>query len=303
MKKLIIKATIVFVVQLNFAQAQQDIVNGDFEFWDTIPGTNGLEDPIGWTSNNFVVYNCTTGVYTPGISKSTDAYSGQHSLKFTPTGNPFANYSSIVFADTNCQFNMCYGFNCDNYPVTYVHQKIVGYYKFHPESSVYDTANIYTSQIHYDSITGIPTTARSGLIWFTPAMNWTYFEVPIGYNTFIPMQGEVFYISINLFSNDTSTDPQGFLLIDSLAIVPEIVTGLANNNKNKLKFSPNPVQKKLVIESSASFNNFELCDLSGRIIKSGPFEKEMDVDFLRKGIYFLRLFNENEILAEKFMKE
>ena len=303
MKKLIYSIAIIFVVNLNFTLAQQDIVNGDFEFWDTIPGTNGLEDPVGWTSNNFGISTCTTGTYLPGISKSNDAYSGQYSLRFTPSNSLSGNGSRIGMFEGNCIFNNCYYFLCDYYPVTYIHQKIVGYYKFHADISVNDTANIHAIQIHYDSITGFPETARSGGIWFTPAQNWTYFEIPIGYDTFIPMQGDVFRITINLFSNNTSTNPQGFLLIDSLAIVPEIVTSIEKEKYLRLKVSPNPAQEKLVIESSASFNNFELCDLSGRIIKSGPFEKEMDVGFLSKGIYFLRLQGNEKTVVEKFLKE
>lgn len=281
--------------------AQQEVVNGDFEFWDTIPGTNGLEDPVGWTSNNYVLFNCTTGVYTNGISKSMDAYSGNYSLKITKTNHP--DNSSISMSEGNCFYADCWGFSCDYYPVTYNHQKIVGYYKFIQDSVLPVTANIHTIQIHYDSITGIPSTARSGSIWFTPSNNWTYFEVYIGYYTLPPIQGEVFTININLLSNFSSGNPQAYLLIDSLALVPEVVTGLTEEPSLKLILSPNPVHDKLKIESSTLFDNFVLCDLSGRVIQSGPFEKEIDVNFLRKGIYFLRLKGKEKTVVEKFVKE
>lgn len=281
--------------------AQQDIVNGDFEFWDTIPGTNGLEDPVGWTSNNYVVNYCTTGVYLPGISKSNDAYSGTFSLQISPTNHP--NGTRISMIAGNCQFSTCWGFNCDYYPVTYIHQKIVGYYKFPADTSVNDTANIHITQILYDSISGSSSSARSGGIWFTPAINWTYFEVPIGYNTFPQVEGNLFYIAINLFSNNTSTNPNGYLLIDSLAVVPDVVSGLEKEQKVKVKLTPNPVQEKILIETRNSFTIVEICDLSGRVLRSIPFGREIDVSLLSQGIYFLCLKGNEEKVVEKFVKE
>jgi hypothetical protein len=300
-KKLMLSLVIIYSLQLNFGFAQQDVVNGDFEFWDTIPGTNGWEDPIGWTSNNYLFFNCTTGVYTPGISISSDAYTGNYSLCISPSNQP--SNSGILLADGNCQFGICWGFQCDDYPVTYNHEKIVGYYKFLPDSDETVTANISILQINYDSITGSPTTVRSGALWFSPALSWTYFEVPIGYFTFPPIQGEFFKLAINVLSNNPTGNPQGYLLIDSLALVPEVVTGMELKETHNLKFSPNPVRDKIIIESNIAFESFELCDLSGRIIKTAPFQKEMDVSYLSKGIYLVRLQSNEKMVVEKFVKE
>lgn len=85
MRRLIQFLTLGLLLHLNNANAQQDIVNGDFEFWNSIPGTNELEDPAGWTSNNWGIFSCTTGTYLTGISRSTDAYCGLYSLKIRPS--------------------------------------------------------------------------------------------------------------------------------------------------------------------------------------------------------------------------
>jgi hypothetical protein len=302
LKNLIYTLAVAMLFWVNVCKAQQDVVNGDFEFWDTIPGTNGWEDPVGWKSRNFVLYNCTTGAQTAGILRSSDAYSGSFSLKIATTNSSSFN-SQITMREGNCQYSNCLGPYCDDYPVTYNHQKIVGYYKFFQDSAMTVTANIHTSQIHHDSITGSPLTARTGGMWFTPANNWTYFEAVIGYSTIPPIQGEEFRININLLSNFPTSNPQAYLLIDSLALVPEVVTGIEAQHALKLKLSPNPVSEKLRIESRQSFITYALCDLSGRVIHSGPFEKEMDVSFLGKGIYFLRLYGKEQIVVEKFVKE
>jgi hypothetical protein len=301
MKKIICMLALTFFLAITSSKAQQDIVNGDFEFWDTIPGTNGLEDPAGWTSSNFGLFNCSTGVFNPGIFRSSDAYSGIYSLKILPTNHPGDTHIGMV--EGNCQFFNCSGFNCDYYPVTYNHQKIAGYYKFFQDSLEAVSANIALSQIHYDSITGNPSTARYGAIWFSPVNTWTYFEVLIAYNTIPPIQGEEFRININLLSNSPAINPQAYLLIDSLALVPEVLTGIEAQQTVKLKLSPNPVYEKLRIEGGAFFGSYELCDLSGRVIHSGPLEKELDVSFLSKGIYFIRLHGKEQSMVEKFVKE
>lgn len=77
--------------------------------------------------------------------------------------------------------------------------------------------------------------------------------MPIGYNTFNPIQGDVFYIVINFLSHNTSNNPQGYLLIDSLAIVPETVTGMETLNHPKIKLTPNPAKEKIKIEGLAQF--------------------------------------------------
>jgi hypothetical protein len=302
MRKLIYTLAVAMLFSINICKAQQDIVNGDFEFWDTIPGTNGWEDPIGWKSRNYVLYNCTTGVNTAGILRSSDAYSGSYSLKIAPT-NSYSFNSQIAMVEGNCQYSNCLGPYCDDYPVTYNHEKIVGYYIFLPDSDETLTANISILQINYDSISGSPSTVRSGALWFSPAQSWTYFEVPIGYFTFPTIQGEFFKLGINLLSNNPTGNPQGYLLIDSLALVPEVVTGVEIRETHNLKFSPNPVHDKIIIESNIAFESFELCDLSGRIIKTGHFQKEMDVSYLSKGIYFMRLQSNEKMVVEKFVKE
>jgi hypothetical protein len=306
MKKLIYSIAIIFVVNLNFTLAQQDIVNGDFEFWDTIPGTNGLEDPVGWRSNNYGIYNCTLGNYITGISKSLDSYSGSFSLKITPSNRPngfWMNQTGITMTPGNCNFdNNCFSFFCDFSNSTHFYQKIIGYYKFVPYQFTNDTANLSLMLISQDSSNGSLNTTGVALHWFNQQNLWTYFEVGIDYILGVP-QPTMLDLGFKIASNNVSTNPPGYLLIDSLALVPELITVLEKKPALNLKLSPNPVHDNLMINSSAAFKSFELCDLSGRIIKSGSFEKEMDVGFLSKGIYFVRLQSEKQIEVEKFVKE
>jgi hypothetical protein len=282
-------------------------VNGDFEFWDTIPGTNGLEDPFGWRSNNFGIYTIPGGNFITGISKSNDSYHGNYSLKLNPSNHAFGlttNSTRAIQTTDTCTFlSSNFGLvNCVHSPVNYHYEKIIGYYKFVPNFFFGDTAQISLALFNIDSINSVFQSPGEGVFWFSPTNIWTFFEMPVYYSfPFVP--SNFMDLRITFFSNNNLSNPTGYLLLDSLALVPGIVSNMGQNQPPNLKLYPNPVQEKLVIEISASFNNFELCDLSGRIINSGPFQKEMDVGFLSKGIYFVRLQSEKQILVEKFVKE
>lgn len=306
MKRLLHCLTTLLILHLNLSFAQQDIVNGDFEFWDTIPGTNGLEDPLGWTSNNYGIHNCTLGNFITGISKSLDSYSGSYSLKINPSNNPvgfWSNTTVISMSNGNCQFTGgCYSFFCDLTSPTYTSTKLKGFYKYVPNLLTNDSAGLSINLMIQDTTNGALIPVGAASIWFNQAYIWTTFEIEIDYQ-FGPQQADFIDLAIGYFSNNLSLQPVGYLLIDSLALVPYVPTSLDKKPTVNLKLLPNPVQEKLSLVSNLSFNRFELCDLAGRTIAGGPFEKEMDVGFLSKGIYFVRLQNENQILVEKFVKE
>jgi hypothetical protein len=304
MKKLIYTLAVSMLFLVNICKAQQDVVNGDFEFWDTIPGTNGLEDPVGWVSNNNTIYNCPSGNYITGISKSKDAYSGIYSLKVTPTNTgSYGNRPIISLSQGNCSFLNCFQLPCNGQLVTYRHGKIVGYYKYFPDPFVLDSVYLLSTQPLYDSSGSNIDNLSFTYKWFQPALTWTYFEIPVQYFYGPSYLGVDFSLGISYYSLNLSSTPSSYFLLDSLAIMPELITDIKVEQNLKLLLSPNPVHEKLKMESPTLFNNFALCDLSGRVIHSGPFEKEMDVSFLSKGIYFIRLHGKEQTLVEKFVKE
>jgi hypothetical protein len=306
MKKLILQTAIYFVVHLNFAFAQQDVVNGNFEFWDTIPGANGLEDPVGWVSNNKSIYNCGSGNYITGISKSTDAYSGNFSLKITPSNN-FGGWSdnvAISLTPGNCIINDCFDLPCDRPPVTYRHNKIVGYYKYSPDSAVWDTVHLLSVQPLYDSLGNTWDNLSFTYKWFLPAFNWTYFEIPVQYFYGPTFLGIDFALGIIYYSNNLSSTPTAYFLLDSLAIVPDLTTGATEDSRNSLvKLSPNPAEGILTISSLEPFYYYAIMDLRGSIVMSGKFSNTLDLTYLNKGIYFVRFQGKERTVLEKFVKE
>lgn len=305
MKKLIPTIALILLAQINFVLAQQDVVNGNFEFWDTIPSTNGLEDPVGWVSNNKTIYNCSSGNYITGISKSTDAYSGNYSLKLTPTNTgSYSDRTIISLTQGNCTFTDCFQLPCDGQLVTYRHGKIVGYYKYSPDPTVLDTVHLLSAQPLYDSLGNPWDNLSFTYKWFQPAVDWTYFEIPVQYLYGPSFIGVDFGLGISFYSMNLSSTPSAFFLLDSLAIVPDLTTGAPKHSTNALvRLSPNPAEEILTISSLEPFYNYEIMDLHGRVVLSGKFSNTLDLSYLNKGIYLVRFQGKERTVWEKFVKE
>lgn len=307
MKKFLLSIALVFNLYLNFGFAQQDVVNGDFEFWDTIPGTNGLEDPMGWNSNNLGLATCTSNVFIPGISKSTDAYSGSYSLKISPSNygsNPPDNQVEIGQTSGVCTYFGCFSRACAPLPVpSYRHSKVCGYYKYFPDPLVWDTVRLDYYQGYFNTGSGQIEILSFEDKNFQPASNWTYFEITVNY-WYPSFQAVEFLLGISFFSANLSSAPEAYFLLDSLAIVPDLTTELTEHSKlSPVRLSPNPADEILTISSIEPLNNYEIMDLRGSIVMSGKFSNTLDLTYLNKGIYFVRFQGKERTVVEKFVKE
>lgn len=78
-------------------------------------------------------------------------------------------------------------------------------------------------------------------------------------------------------------------------------TGIASVNEQKLHFYPNPVQNTLYFKNQQQ-GHLEIIDLNGKIVYSGNVEPQLDVHFLKKGMYFIRIVAENVNYTNKIIK-
>ena len=305
MKLLKFLIAITFSIPYNFCIAQQDIVNGGFELWDTIPGTNGLEDPVGWKSNNEFIYNCQNGNYITGISKSTDAHSGNFSLKISPSNNTFGfftNMSRIIHTSDTCTPSIyCLLMTCYHMPMTYQYQKLMGYYKFLPDTALNDTARMAVSLINETYTPGNPFGSGGGEFGFPPSPQWTYFEFVIGGNT-QNIPSEKFLVNIWMASYNSVVDPNGYLLLDDLEIVAMPVSNNNLHDRFDCKISPNPAIDLLSIQTTSFFQHYHISNIFGKSIEQAPFKNIIDVSGLPSGIYFLELSGKEKNTRLKFIK-
>jgi hypothetical protein len=66
---------------------------------------------------------------------------------------------------------------------------------------------------------------------------------------------------------------------------------------------PNPVINQLNISGSASIDQLEITDLSGRLMQSNNLERTIDCSGFAKGIYFIKITSGQKQVTRKFIKE
>lgn len=90
-------------------------------------------------------------------------------------------------------------------------------------------------------------------------------------------------------------------------IVFEVSTSVDKSLANRVRIYPVPVQHELTIENIPAFKSIEIMDMAGSRVLLTKTEGQpvyrIDVSFLPKGIYFLRLRTETGVITRKFVKE
>lgn len=82
-------------------------------------------------------------------------------------------------------------------------------------------------------------------------------------------------------------------------------TVLSTENFESLKINiyPNPVKDILNIQNSQKYD-FEIYNMLGKLVLKGDnIENQINVNTLAKGIYILKLINDEKIFNQKFIKE
>jgi len=75
-----------------------------------------------------------------------------------------------------------------------------------------------------------------------------------------------------------------------------------NINESVLIY-PNPTNSNLTFEIEESIKEIEIIDVSGKILKSIiPSSNEINLDFLKDGIYFFKLIFEDKVITRKIIK-
>lgn len=125
--------------------------------------------------------------------------------------------------------------------------------------------------------------------------NCTLFEnIPATISTnLIPMGSTLYYD----FTDGVITTPPSclFLAIDDPF----------SKNKNVLiKVYPNPVSDILKVHTDRQFQDYEIIDMSGKVLLKDQFTKEITISYLISGNYFLKLKDsKGDLVLMKFIKK
>jgi len=125
--------------------------------------------------------------------------------------------------------------------------------------------------------------------------NCTLFEnIPQTMSTNLIPAGSTIYYD---FTNGVITTPPSCLFLESHET-------LSKNNNVLIKVYPNPVSDILKVNTDRQFREYEIIDISGKVLLKDLFTKEITISHLISGNYFLKLKDsKGNLVLLKFIKK
>ncbi|MFS8277531.1 chitobiase/beta-hexosaminidase C-terminal domain-containing protein [Chryseobacterium sp. S90] len=125
--------------------------------------------------------------------------------------------------------------------------------------------------------------------------NCTLFEnIPQTISTNLIPAGSTIYYD---FTDGAITTPPSCLFLESHET-------LSKNNNVLIKVYPNPVSDILKVNTDRQFQEYEIIDISGKVLLKDLFTKEITISHLISGNYFLRMKDQQgDLVVVKFIKK
>ncbi|WP_417611310.1 T9SS type A sorting domain-containing protein [Owenweeksia hongkongensis] len=280
----------------------QQIPNAGFENWHVVPNTNGKEDPDHWESTNRLL----SSNLSEGVSKSSDANSGNYAVKLTPSLEA-GKYTQLVLGKLSLDSagNSTYR-KCPGQAVSHLPLVVKGYYKFlqaqqnvHAGISVIFTSGCYNDVYVYFVF---------GNDAFDPTPNeYKPFAVPIEFHGGSFSDLDTMMISIQIAGPDTNAT-SSFLLIDDVSILGEYVgVDESNHSPETVQLFPNPTSGNVTIESFATDPfTVKVYSLHGKLLFEdyAIMESQYQLDLIGPaGVYFVEVTSSEGNRVFKVLKE
>jgi hypothetical protein len=288
---------LVFFVFYGTFLFSQPVPNGTFEQWEDF---TFYMEPQNWNTVNQVTYTL-GGI---AVTKSTDAYEGNYSVKLE-TIHVFGSIDVpgiITLADFFLDLqNSNYGVSGGIYLRDRV-TELDGMYKYSGVDGDSAAILVYNYKMNGSDMD----TIGYGYMYLHDAAEWTPFKVDMVYqNNHTPDT-----LNIAIFSSGNSDELHvgSTLLIDNLVL--HTYSGVINLTAGNMKINcyPNPASGTMVFETEKPLEGRKILiyDIAGREVEEFPFDaKELTVDVsgLSSGNYIYRAVCGNRILGGgKFSK-
>ena len=299
--------TLIAGVVLGFGAFAQQVPNGSFEVWDSVPGHTY---PHSWSTFDNIAFPGVGGV--AGFAfKDTSHFVGQYSLKLVtgtiPTG-PTTSILAPSFAGLGAGI---YSQGISFTGIAYTKRVDTIFYaaKYNPATPSDTALMLLNLKKNGVSITG-------GTIYLAqPTTNgaWRYYYFPLEKNTThnytdlttTPDTLQLSFIS----SSDTSRSTVGSALyIDALSfdVAVEVVNGISDLDGKVLgvKVYPNPAvnQLNIAVEESEVGSLLQLFDMQGREVYNGIIERStmvIDTKTFATGAYAIHVASVDKITKYK----
>ncbi|WP_223605775.1 T9SS type A sorting domain-containing protein [Chryseobacterium sp. OSA05B] len=289
MRKIIYLLTIALFPKLISAQVQ----NLDFENWEN-PISSVNNRPTGWIWSNSSITDPAFFFYFP---PATDSYTGNYALKL----GVWYNYTKDVAIKTS--------------PINFRPSALKGYYKYvenlisGPNGMVTDMAKatvLLTKNINNQAVT-----VGSGTIDLQSSGVYQQFTVVVNYISADIPDTITITLDPSLLRRDPDSDFQAdgdgtasFFTVDNLSLVTGAL-GVNDHSKsiNSLTIYPNPAVDFIHIPNYKG--GVSICDLTGKLVLSNSqvVNELVAIDFLKPGLYILKLSDEGTGKTVKFVKK
>jgi hypothetical protein len=266
--------------------------NGEFENWTML---NGIE-PDNWTTLNYVT--STSG--SPYATKTNDKHSGDWAIQIR---NVTSFVGETIGYLTNGQFqgfNSIGGLGVDQNPSV-----VSGYYKYTPIGT--DTAQAAMTTYYYDEAGQTTVILEQQVVNLPPAADFTYFEVPLLYNS-NPMVDTI-NISFAAGLMENGLTPGSKLLLDDIAIEYYPVSVSEHEMASTtITVYPNPCSDFIDISDrtgSAIVGTFMLFDNLGREVFSTDLSVKasathrINLPDLTEGLYYYKILDQGKEVGGK----
>jgi len=173
----------------------------------------------------------------------------------------------------------------------------------------------WTSTTHLDNMGGVYVAFGEALGWMKMPPTATYLTLAdvhgAGAQRSDPKAGNpnstLYYLGKNQAGDSVyGRGPQGDVqrINNFVRLVRDVnnSSGINEINNNYLNIYPNPVKNSLTIQTNLSIKNIEITDITGKLLCATK-NKTIDCSMFAKGVYFIKVSSDKDILVKKFIKE
>lgn len=264
---------------LTTALAQQQIPNGDFETWETIPyESTSYEAPSPWDPGSFCASSGASAVCSVAGTKTTDAASGDFAMKLA--------------SEDGFQLALL-----ENYPATGTVRSISAEFMAKTDISIgaYFIATVY---FHNGDFFDDPESVGSFRLSTNKSTStYTKFSDEIRFFKTIPYE----FITIILNFDESDFSGASSVTIDDFKFIYDIETGVNDVKGSQQTISATVINNELSFDKTIS--SFEILGQRGEQLLKGS-SQQVDVSELSTGVYFVKAITKNaEVFTYRVFKQ
>lgn len=263
------------------ANAQQQIINGGFEYWDTL---GDYTQPTNWYSiNPLVAFG-----FEPSTTITADAHSGNFAVQLESLSNPFSDISGVLCSGPVLSPSLEPDFTQMKVGFTDVPEKLEFYYKSFPMEG--DTSVLSMCMTRWNANTQSADTIAVATKMFYDSIG-VYTLASLEFDYFSSLQPDSMFIIASSSVDGFNPTVGSRLILDDLVLIYE-PTGIEKIQPviNALIY-PNPAQDQLTVKmQQPQVGTVYLYDLLGNLVHRQIVdgnEVSVTTSNMKDGLYIL----------------